>query len=49
MEGKKVNRKPEQVAVPIFGDMAKFLDLEPRGSQSMFARGSIPIKDFREC
>src|SRR5260370_30375383 len=48
MEGKKVNRKPEPVAVPIYGDMAKFLDVQPRGSEYLFARGSKPIKDFRE-
>ena len=48
MEGKKVNRKPEPVAVPIYGDMSKFLELQPRGSEYLFARGSTPIKDFRE-
>ena len=48
MEGKKVNRKPEPVAVPIYGDMTKFLALQPRNSEFLFARGSKPIKDFRE-
>lgn len=48
MEGKKVNRKPEPVAVPIYGDMAKLLELQPRESEYVFARGSRPIKDFRE-
>jgi integrase len=47
MEGKKVNRKPEPVAVPIYGDMTKFLALQPRTSEYLFARGSRPIKDFR--
>ena len=49
MEGKKANRKPEPVAVPIYGDMAKFLELQPRTSDYLFARGSRPIKDFREA
>ena len=48
MEGKKANRKPEPVAVPIYGDMGKFLELQPRTSDYLFARGSKPIKDFRE-
>jgi integrase len=48
MEGKKANRKPEPVAVPIYGDMAKFLALQPRESEYLFARGARPIKDFRE-
>ena len=48
MEGKKANRKPEPVAVPIYGDMAKFLDLQPQQSEYLFARGATPIKDFRE-
>jgi len=48
MEGAKVNRKPEPVAVPIYGDMAKFLPVQPRSSEFLFARGSKPIKDFRE-
>ena len=34
MEGKKVNRKPEPVAVPIYGDMAKFLALQPGTANS---------------
>jgi integrase len=37
MEGKKANRKPEPVAVPIYGDMGKFLELQPRTSDYLFA------------
>jgi hypothetical protein len=47
MEGKRPNRKPEPVAVPIYGDMAKFLADQPRESEYLFARGSKPIRDFR--
>jgi integrase len=47
IEGKKANRKPEPIAVPIYGDMAKFLKTQPRAGESPFARGSTPIKDFR--
>ncbi len=48
MEGKKANRKPEPVAVPIYGDMARFIETQPRDSEYLLARGSKPIKDFRE-
>ena len=48
MEGKKTNRKPEPIAVPIYGDMAKFLSIQPRTSEFLFARGEEPIKRFRE-
>ena len=48
MEGKKANRKPEPVAVPIYGDMAKFIEMQPRATEYLFARGAKPIKDFRE-
>ena len=48
MEGKKANRKPEPVAVPIYGDMAKFIESQPRQSEFLFSRGSNPIKCFRE-
>ncbi|HTU47434.1 MAG TPA: site-specific integrase, partial [Bryobacteraceae bacterium] len=48
MEGKRSNRKPEPVAVPIYGDMAKFIEMQPRTSEYLFARGSRPIRDFRE-
>jgi integrase len=48
MEGKRANRKPEPVAVPIYGDMAKFLEVQARESEYLFARGSEPIRDFRE-
>ena len=47
MEGKKANRKPEPVAVPIYGDMAKFIAMQPRQSEFLFTRGSKPIKTFR--
>ena len=47
MEGKRANRKPEPVAVPIYGDMAKFLDLQPKNGEFVFTRGAR-IKDFRE-
>jgi hypothetical protein len=46
MEGKKVNRKPEPIAVPIYGDMKKFLTLQPRTSEYLFARRAKPIKGF---
>ncbi len=48
MEGKRANRKPEPIAVPIYGDMAKFIEMQPRDSEYLFARRSKPIKDFRE-
>jgi integrase len=48
MEGRKSNRKPEPVAVPIYGDMAKFIAMQPKTSEYLFARGSRPIRDFRE-
>jgi integrase len=48
MEGKKSNRKPEPVAVPIYGEMGKFIEMQPRTSEYLFARGSKPIRDFRE-
>lgn len=48
MEGRRANRKPEPVAVPIYGDMGKFLELQPRESEFLFARGSKPIKAFRD-
>ena len=47
MEGKKANRKPEPVAVPIYGDMRTYLEVQPRTCEYLFARGSAPIKDFR--
>lgn len=34
-------------AVPIYGDMRAFLEMQPRTSEYIFARGSEPIKDFR--
>ena len=48
MDGKKSNRKPEPVAVPIYGDMAKFIEMQPQTSEYLFARGAKPIRDFRE-
>lgn len=39
MEGKRPNRKPEPVAVPIYGDLAKFLAVQPRESEYLLARG----------
>ena len=47
MEGKKANRKPEPVAVPIYGDMRLYIEMQPHTSEYLFARGSVPIKDFR--
>jgi hypothetical protein len=37
---------PAGTAVPIYGDMTKFLALQPRTSEYLFARGAKPIKDF---
>lgn len=48
MEGRRSNRKPEPIAVPIYGDMAKFIEMQPRSSDYLFARGTKPIRDFRE-
>ncbi len=48
MEGRKSNRKPEPIAVPIYGDMAKFIEMQPQTSEYLFARGSKPIRDFRQ-
>ena len=48
MEGKRANRKPEPVAVPIYGDIAKFLDLQPKSGEFVFTRGARLIKNFRE-
>ncbi len=47
MQGKKANRKPEPVAVPIYGDMRMYLEMQPHASEYLFTRGSVPIKDFR--
>ncbi|MBK5292817.1 MAG: tyrosine-type recombinase/integrase [Acidobacteriia bacterium] len=47
MEGKKANRKPEPVAVPIYGDMRMYFEVQPQTSEYLFARGSNQIKDFR--
>lgn len=33
MEGKRPNREQEPVAVPISGDMAKFLEVQPKESE----------------
>lgn len=48
MEGRRANRKPEPVAVPIYGDMSKFIEMQPRTSEYLFARGGTRIRDFRE-
>lgn len=48
MDGKKSNRKPEPLAVPIYDDMAKFIEMQPQTSDYLFARGSKPIRDFCE-
>ncbi len=48
MEGRKSNRKPEPIAVPTYGDMAKFIEMQPQSSDYLFARGAKPIRDFRE-
>lgn len=48
MDGCRQNRKPEPIAVPIYGDMKKFLSIQPRTSEFLLARGSKPILDFRE-
>lgn len=48
MAGRKSNRKPEPIAVPIYGDMAKFIEMQPQSSEYLFARGAKPIRDFRE-
>ena len=48
MEGKRANRKPEPIAVPIYGDMRTFLELQPKQSDFLFSRGAKPIKAFRE-
>jgi len=34
--------------VPIYGAMAKFIEMQPRQSEFLFARGSKPIRDFRD-
>ena len=47
MEGKRPNRKPEPVAVPIYGDMRLLMEKQSRTSDFLFARGSAPISDFR--
>ena len=48
MEGKKANRKPEPVAVRIYGDMAKFIEIQRRQSEFLFSRGSNQVTCFRE-
>lgn len=48
MEGRRSNRKPEPVAVPIYGDVRKFIEMQPQTSEYLFARGAKPIRNFRE-
>lgn len=47
MEGKRANRKPEPIAVPVYGDMRTYLEQQPRTSEFLFARGARQIRDFR--
>jgi integrase len=44
---RKRSEKHIPQAVPIYGDMRAFLEMQPRTSEYIFARGSEPIKDFR--
>jgi hypothetical protein len=45
---KKEKSEPEPVAVPIYGHMLKFIEMQPQTSEYLFARGAKPIRDFRE-
>lgn len=47
-EAPRRSRKPVARIIPIFGDMREYLEKQPRTSEYVFARGSEPIKDFRE-
>lgn len=47
MEGKRANRKPEPIAVPVCGDMRTYLERQPRTSEFILARGARQIRDFR--
>jgi len=47
LSGKKANRKPQPVAVPIYGDMRAYLENQPHLSDYLFTRGQAPIEDFR--
>ncbi len=46
---KKKSAKHVPQALPIYGDMRGFLEMQPRTSDLLFARGSAPIKDFRSA
>ncbi|HSU61815.1 MAG TPA: site-specific integrase [Bryobacteraceae bacterium] len=46
MEKKRSGKHVGRV-LPIYGDMAAFIEMQPHGSEYLFARGSEPIKDFR--
>lgn len=48
-EPRRRNRKPVARILPIFGDMREYLEKQPRASDLVFARGSEPIKDFRDA
>ena len=40
----EANRKPEPIAVPIYGDTRMYLEMQPRTREYVFARGSKPIR-----
>lgn len=44
---KTKNRKPVPVAIPIYGDMAPYLEQQPKDGEFLFSRGSKQIQDFR--
>lgn len=46
---RKRSAKHVPQAVPIYGDMGPFLEMQPRSSEFLFARGATPIKDFRSA
>jgi integrase len=43
---RKRSEKHIPQAVPIYGGMRAFLEMQPRTSEYIFARGSEPIKGF---
>ena len=48
MEAKRANRKPEPVAVPSMKMWHSFWRFSQERTDFLFARGSRPIKDFRD-
>jgi integrase len=46
---RKKSAKHVPQALPIYGDMRAFLEMQPRTSEFLFARGSAPIKSFRSA